>query len=52
MLLSKQNVPSVQVDGSLSLPARREVLSTFQQDTQIPVLLMTLGTGAVGYVIH
>jgi SWI/SNF-related matrix-associated actin-dependent regulator of chromatin subfamily A3 len=49
-LLSKQSLPFVQLDGSLSLSDRREVLSRFEQDTQTNVLLMTLGTGAVGYV--
>ncbi|KAH0563182.1 hypothetical protein GP486_002249 [Trichoglossum hirsutum] len=47
-LLSQHSLPFVQLDGSLSHSARREVLSAFQQDTQTSILLMTVGTGAVG----
>ncbi|OCL09416.1 P-loop containing nucleoside triphosphate hydrolase protein, partial [Glonium stellatum] len=48
MLLSSQNIRFVQLDGSVPLSDRRERLSAFQKDKQISVLLMTLGTGAVG----
>lgn len=50
MLLSNQNIRFVQLDGSVPLSDRRERLSAFQKDSQTSVLLMTLGTGAVGYV--
>lgn len=49
-LLSASEIPFVQIDGSLSLPERRKLLANFQESRDIPVLLMTLGTGAVGYV--
>ncbi|KAF2178018.1 hypothetical protein K469DRAFT_600904, partial [Zopfia rhizophila CBS 207.26] len=46
-ILSKRGLPFVQLDGSLSLGARREVLKNFSQCSET-TLLMTLGTGAVG----
>jgi len=48
-LLNRQGIPFVQLDGSLPLYARQEALSKFENDPGISVLLMTLGTGAVGY---
>ncbi|KAH0537607.1 hypothetical protein FGG08_005599 [Glutinoglossum americanum] len=41
-------IPFGLVDGSMSLPERRIVLDRFQRDPEVPLLLMTLGTGAVG----
>lgn len=52
MLLSNQNIRFVQLDGSVPLNDRRERLSAFQKDKQTSILLMTLGTGAVGYVYY
>ena len=52
MLLSNQNIRFVQLDGSVPLNDRRERLSAFQKDQQTSILLMTLGTGAVGYVYY
>lgn len=48
MFLSNQNIRFVQLDGSVPLNDRRERLSAFQKDKQTSILLMTLGTGAVG----
>jgi SNF2 family DNA or RNA helicase len=45
-----RGIPFVQLDGSLNLQARREVLDAFDHKPETRVLLMTLGTGAVGYV--
>jgi len=50
-LLNRQGIPFVQLDGSLPLCARQEALSKFENDPRISVLLMTLGTGAVGFEI-
>jgi SWI/SNF-related matrix-associated actin-dependent regulator of chromatin subfamily A3 len=50
VMLKEDNIPFVQMDGSLSHSARHQVLSSFQNDAQTSVLLMTLGTGAVGSV--
>lgn len=36
------------IDGSLPLTERSKVLNDFQSLTGINILLMTLGTGAVG----
>ncbi|KAF2141618.1 uncharacterized protein K452DRAFT_298308 [Aplosporella prunicola CBS 121167] len=47
-LLRDNNIPYFRVDGSLSSSARKSVLSEFQISTDTTVLLMTLGTGAVG----
>lgn len=50
-LLTAHRIPFVQIDGSLPLPERRRILNNFEENGQILVLLMTLGTGAVGYVV-
>ncbi|KAF2174679.1 hypothetical protein K469DRAFT_772288 [Zopfia rhizophila CBS 207.26] len=46
-LLASRRIPFLRVDGSLQFSKRKTVLDHFQKD-DIPVLLMTLGTGAVG----
>jgi hypothetical protein len=50
-LLSAKNIPFATIDGSLSLLDRRKVLSNFKSKPDIKVLLITLGTGAVGHVL-
>jgi SNF2 family DNA or RNA helicase len=47
-LLYAKAIPFATVDGSLSLPERRKVLSSFKSKPEIKTLLMTFGTGAVG----
>ncbi|OCL02710.1 hypothetical protein AOQ84DRAFT_304166, partial [Glonium stellatum] len=47
-LLAAKNILFTTIDGSLSLPHRSKVLLNFQKDPEIKILLMTLGTGAVG----
>ena len=47
-LFSAKRIPFLLIDGSLSLADRRKVLKRFREDPGVPVLLMTLGTGAVG----
>lgn len=47
-LFKENNVSFFRVDGSLPFGARKAVLSDFQTSTNTKVLLMTLGTGAVG----
>lgn len=47
-LLAVKNIPFVSVDGSVSLKDRRKVLLDFQENSTTTVLLMTLGTGAMG----
>jgi hypothetical protein len=50
LLLSAKNISFATIDGSLSLLDRRKVLSNFKSKPDIKVLLITFGTGAVGYV--
>ncbi|KAF2726768.1 hypothetical protein EJ04DRAFT_539274 [Polyplosphaeria fusca] len=47
-LLKAQNIPFLRVDGSLLFSKRKTALTQFQERSDVPVLLMTLGTGAVG----
>lgn len=47
--LKLANVDVAIIDGSLTLSERRIVLKNFERQGGISVLLMTLGTGAVGY---
>ena len=47
-VLRQNAVNFVQLDGSLNLRAREEVLDKFRHDAKSMVLLMTLATGAVG----
>src|SRR5277367_755851 len=49
-LFFAKTIPFATIDGSLSLPERRKVLSNFKSKPDVKVLLMTLGTGAVGHV--
>jgi len=48
-LLHENGIVFGQVDGTLSPHQRQEILGEFHHDPSIKVLLMTLGTGAVGY---
>lgn len=48
-LLSEHGIPSIRVDGDLSPRQRKEALAEFHEKPDARVLLMTLGTGAVGY---
>jgi SNF2 family DNA or RNA helicase len=47
-LFEAKRIPHVSIDGSLSLPERAKVLSDFHNKSKVTVLLMTLGTGALG----
>jgi len=46
--LTLRGIPSLRIDGTVSHPARLQILSSFQHAGAIPVLLMTVQTGAVG----
>ena len=48
MMLDNNGVAYVRVDGALPLSQRKQVLAQFHKAQQGMVLLMTLGTGAVG----
>lgn len=47
-LFTANGINFLRVDGSLPFAARKTVLSEFQTSSEKTVLLMTLGTGAVG----
>ncbi|KAG9229783.1 hypothetical protein BJ875DRAFT_507726 [Amylocarpus encephaloides] len=52
-LFSAKAIPFATIDGSLSLPERRKVLSNFKSNPDVKVLLMTLGTGAaIGRILR
>jgi SWI/SNF-related matrix-associated actin-dependent regulator of chromatin subfamily A3 len=44
-----KGIPFLRIDGSLPFGKRKTILDQFQDQSDISVLLMTLGTGAVGY---
>ncbi|KAH8586237.1 SNF2 family N-terminal domain-containing protein [Bisporella sp. PMI_857] len=46
--LRENGISFHQVDGNLSLHQRQKILAQFHDDPSLRVLLMTLGTGAVG----
>lgn len=47
-LLTSHGVSFSMIDGSLPLPKRQQALRTYEGPDNTNVLLMTLGTGAVG----
>jgi SNF2 family DNA or RNA helicase len=47
-LLSYRSIRYDMIDGSLSLTERIKVLNNFRSPSGVNILLMTLGTGAVG----
>ena len=49
-MLSTRGIQAVQIDGRVPYASRSMILSTFSNDPTIRVLLMSIGTGAVGYV--
>ena len=51
-LLDGQEVRYKMIDGSLSLKDRSKVLQDFRSPSGANILLMTLGTGAVGRVFY
>jgi len=51
-MLSARNIPSLQIDGRIPFTGRSMILSKFRDDPTIPVLLMSIDTGAVGYDDH
>lgn len=49
-MLLADGIEFVQVDGRNPLTGRTELLSRFRQDANVRVLLISINTGAVGYV--
>lgn len=50
--LRKKNIPFLCIDGNCPLQKRQENLEMFEKSNEKPVLIMTTGTGAFGYVKH
>ena len=50
-MLAEKRFAYLRVDGTLPLSQRKRILAQFQAAEQGMVLLMTLGTGAIGYVL-
>jgi SWI/SNF-related matrix-associated actin-dependent regulator of chromatin subfamily A3 len=48
--LDQAKIPYLRIDGSCSLLKRQVQLDQFAKDEKRPVLIMTTGTGAFGYV--
>ncbi|RSL69376.1 hypothetical protein CEP53_002228 [Fusarium sp. AF-6] len=46
--LRDARIPYHQIDGDCPIPSRQEKLDAFARDDDIPVLIMTTGTGAFG----
>jgi SWI/SNF-related matrix-associated actin-dependent regulator of chromatin subfamily A3 len=49
-LLKSSNIKSLVIDGRVSYNDRLRILQQFREDQDLPVLLMSIGTGAVGSV--
>ena len=50
-VLSQNGIASLRIDGRVSYEQRILALESFRNDPQITVLLMSIQTGAVGYVL-
>ena len=57
--LKKENLPYLRIDGKTPLIKRKVIISAFQKEHTVPILLMSLKTGGVGlnltrasYVFH
>ncbi|KAK3491228.1 SNF2 family N-terminal domain-containing protein [Neurospora hispaniola] len=50
-LMQQAGIPHAQIDGRTSNAERLRHLKAFQEDPQVPVLLMSIGTGAVGLTL-
>ncbi|KAF4452457.1 hypothetical protein F53441_4737 [Fusarium austroafricanum] len=46
--LEKAKIPYLQLDGNSPLPQRQDTLLKFEKEEEMPVLIMTTGTGAFG----
>lgn len=50
VLLQQRNITYLRIDGLIKATERSQILSRFQTDPEVAVLLMTINSGAVGYV--
>jgi SWI/SNF-related matrix-associated actin-dependent regulator of chromatin subfamily A3 len=51
MLLSQKDIPFLRIDGTVASTDRTAILSQFDTDPTIPVLLLTIDSGAVGLAL-
>ena len=51
-MLYARGIPSLRIDGRVPFTDRSVVLLKFRDDPTIPVLLMSIDTGAIGYEGH
>jgi SWI/SNF-related matrix-associated actin-dependent regulator of chromatin subfamily A3 len=49
-MLKMHNIPFLRIHGSVPSAKRAKILVDFERSTSIRVLLITFGTGGVGYV--
>jgi SWI/SNF-related matrix-associated actin-dependent regulator of chromatin subfamily A3 len=47
-LFNEEGIPFGRVDGDVDPPRRRKILEEFHSNHSLRVLVMTIGTGAVG----
>ncbi|KAL8365396.1 hypothetical protein RB595_004276 [Gaeumannomyces hyphopodioides] len=50
-LLELRRIRCVRIDGTVKAEARADIIKTFSDDPAIPVILLTIGCGAVGLTI-
>ena len=48
-MLKNHGIKHVRIDGGISINERNRIIRQFQEDPDTNLLLMTTGTGAVGY---
>ncbi len=48
--LEQKQINFARIDGTYTLSQRQKILDSYDSDPGVRVLLMTTGTGAVGYV--
>ncbi|KAH8594337.1 P-loop containing nucleoside triphosphate hydrolase protein [Bisporella sp. PMI_857] len=46
--LVSERIKFARIDGNYSIPQRQKILEDFDQESEVQILLMTTGTGAVG----
>lgn len=50
-LLRQHDITFARVDGSMSFSQRQQAFQSFKTSSDVNILLMTIGTGAVGYLV-
>lgn len=50
--LTQEKTSFLRVDGTYTLSQRQTILDDYEKNPSVRILLMTTGTGAVGYVLR